>query len=977
MGFAVDSRQVYIGGDPNNLQAADYNSVSFFEQTTEAQVHTESIANNNILFFTVPFVKYSRGEYSGITPQKQWQPTDARSIISATANPECKFTSADYPVFSTVSTDVLSSTVDASIAGVTTFVVDTISGSDSLGNIRVGDIVTGDDIVGSSVFVTNVTPTGGGYSVTVNTQQTLAANSNVSFTPVGIRNFTTNQTFKSSDVIVKCNGLQLVPESNSEILTVPSAVADYTLNAANVRPTGFHTLTLRTAPKSSDEVTVCYYSNANIVQAIQGVNGNISSVSSVASFYDEYNIPSYREIDPENIQLSTSTGLGFIGLENKHISAAVDGANIANPGSVTLGNLMVSRDDITYSVLSMTEDGSDANVWNIVLSQSSQNDFSPVGNSEVYAYNRLVVRTASTSDYFYNNIFDVVTSDGSSSAVSFALPQPTFQAFRDCDCNIAPASEYAGNDFTDQAPAQTVIRVTPTDSTTIEGVRLNDWIRIVDNTGNVLNNELHDTIFSVQLVNVSANYFDVRVDGGTILSANATPTFVANTSTVSVVNHGATEADVNTTFQFYSENNRLTTGVSNVTILTDDTGATLTVGGTYDVDTSNLTTNSFFIVNYPDTPISGTVYDELSGSYRATLANTITSIGITPVLAIDLSANTTVSDAIGTVNKSTVSIPAVDATSNVQILPEMNWLPQDDNALTAVTISPRPSYSSIDVGGVEFSLWEDYAAPTLATLQLTEGTYTRENSTVRAKLEQWMNNIVNSRDTNLFTAVILGGDAYATHTPSHFDQYSLAINQTFAEIAFCSRDEAALFNQVTNKVYAGSLFDRSEDDQDGTRGLINLKNNIELQTRSTSASGPKIESYVDLETASILVTDTSADLIMSFDTDTYDTYAIDYSITEGPGAVNKYNRVGSLMMSGRDDFTDSTNAAVVTDTFSSQWDVVHSDPFIEPKFVATMNGSLIELRMQEQFDANVGSVVHTIGSPLVIRYTVKRWNSQS
>ena len=61
LGFATDTRQVFIGADPNDAISGGYNKQSIFETTVGAKDFTSSIANNNIVAFTVPFKKYGKG----------------------------------------------------------------------------------------------------------------------------------------------------------------------------------------------------------------------------------------------------------------------------------------------------------------------------------------------------------------------------------------------------------------------------------------------------------------------------------------------------------------------------------------------------------------------------------------------------------------------------------------------------------------------------------------------------------------------------------------------------------------------------------------------------------------------------------------------------------------------------------------------------------------------------------------------------
>ena len=88
IGFAVDSQQLFIGTDDRYPFLTPYQNSCVFETTVNAREHTISIANNQIIAFTVPFIKYSQGQFNGITTVKQWQPTFSRSIISSSILPE-------------------------------------------------------------------------------------------------------------------------------------------------------------------------------------------------------------------------------------------------------------------------------------------------------------------------------------------------------------------------------------------------------------------------------------------------------------------------------------------------------------------------------------------------------------------------------------------------------------------------------------------------------------------------------------------------------------------------------------------------------------------------------------------------------------------------------------------------------------------------------------------------------------------------
>lgn len=994
IGLATDSRQVYIGGDPENPQSAPYNAISYFENTIGAKDHTESIANNQIIAFQVPFIKYARGDYNGIATTKAWQPIDARSVIDGGAQPACQYSSSTYPVFSSIDTDYIDTTIVVSGGAQTgtTIVVNT-TGTDATGNIRIGDRVTGDQIVGSNVSVTSVRPYAANKSeVTLTTQQTVTNNANITFIPQTILNYnyyepTANTTyaglqtkfnkakFKSTDISVHKNGIRLVPESNTAILDYPSAVADYVINGSNVSSSGQQSLTLRTTPTIKDEVTVCYYSNANVIAALEGIEstGKIAPSLNVNSFYTEYNIPAWRQIPRENVRISETTGVGFIGLQQKHITSYVDGNVIADTNNLTLGNLHIARNDDKRSIDSITINrqgsSSELGLVSAVFDIGAESDiFQPVtesGNIDLtYRYNRAQFTNSNsgTPNYLYNKMFDVsATSDTS---ISVNIPETDYVITRPGSAVLAEATD---NGYSNDANAQsTIITITGV----ADGIARDDWVRIVDATGTPADCELHGTVF--QVVAVTDNSFNVRLDS--IFAGNTTPDFTADIAEIYYINHGNQANIVNSTYQLYSENHGLTITEANIIVTEKQSVNDLQVDTEYSVSLANQS-NTFFV----DAPVA--TDDEIatgfSGKWTPELS-VPTGIAVTPVLSINLSANTSVSEVVATVNKSLVQVEPAGA--NVQIFPYIDYLPESNNQ--ALYLTQRPAYSSVEVGGLEFTLFEDRNTPTLSELGLQSGAYTRENNTVKAKLERWMDSLVRNRDINLFSRVLLGGDSYAGITKDGlFSDYNLTIDKTFGELLFCSRAEAADFNYITNSAYSESVYDRAEDDRDGTRGLVNLKNNLEVQTREAATSGQKVTTFTSLENQLILQGDSAGDTVVALEASLYDSFIVEYSIAEDSGQINKYSRIGTMQVSARTDFTNSADAVILRDQFSSQWDVNHSDPIVEPKFGARLVNGQVQIFLESQYrdpsNPAPGDVItYSIGSNLRIKYIYKRWLSR-
>lgn len=1024
IGLATDSRQLYIGGDPTNPATADYHSVSYYENTLSAKDHVASIANNNIVAFNVPSVRYVEGEFNGTSKVKSWQPTDARSILSGST--ASAFSDSTYPVFSPVSTASVLSTLNATkIAGSFEMQISIVSGTDATGNIRVNDEIIISGYNGTRPKVNTVSRHSSGNYYVITIDQSISEISNgtaIQFIPKHQKNIFTNESFNSKDVTVVKNSIQLSGESDKTTYT-PSANVDFAIDGSNVASTGSHSLTLRTAPTVYDSVALTYYSNANVISAIEGVQsgthkGNISAHVPMPSFYDNdtlwgsgKTLPSYKHFKKENIQISKSTGVGYVGMDLIHISATADGSNITATTGLTLGNLYIAREDEQFGLANVIS-SNDGETY--VVTFSSSNDASKfqtelaVGD---YKYDSMMFigSTGNDDEYLHRAKFGVAGVSGS--AVTIAMPSLPYTISRSASANVEVDPVFPGNGFTNTSPTTCVIRIYD-NTIKADEIKAGDHVRIIDNLGNAGACELHDTVFKVVSTKVGS-HFNIRVNTNDILSGNSNVTFTSNIAHngIKYVNHGSSASDVNTTIQVISEGHGIGTGTSNVRI---SGPAVFPLGSpptAYDIKSvaSDITQDTFYVENYPfnmataatlltESGAGGLISANAQGirpQSELTFASTV--FKAVPVLNIKLSANSTVESAIVTVNKNLVPISG----ANVQIYPQMNWIPQDDEAKNAVYIYQRPAYSSVATGGLEFTLFEDKTQATLSVLGLTPKLYDRANNTVKAKFEQWLNSTVNSRDVNLFSNVFPGDSAtYATLSPKSTNistQYSLAIDNTFNEITFGSREEAGIFNNIVNRIYGTSLYDKLLDTNKGSRGLVNLKNNIEISTREAATFGNKVTSYNSMEQTVLIPGDngipgvgavtssqlSAAKLVASFDAGaSYNVYKVEYSIAESTGSsANKYIRTGVWTIAGRSDFTDQANAVIFNDSFSSHSEITtHTNQLVEPKFRAQMDSSgLIKLFLvNDQLEAESNTnITHNLGVQLKVKYVQDRWSATS
>lgn len=544
LGFASDSRQLYIGAETVDPLADAYNKKLGFENTLGAQTRTLELADNNVIRFTVPHKRFDQGYFDGVTKQVSWSLTGNTYLSS-----------------------------------------------------------------GDPVFATSVT---GG--------------SNASS---AIRSIGTNQEFTATDLIVMKSGTLLVGDNAN---AVPSSTTDYVLVAGSGSSQN-HFITLKTAPQPAESLSVTYYSNTSVINAIEA-SGFIFARTPLRGFYATYpEIPTHRRFDNSLITVSPTTGSGFIGFNYNQLAVYVGGSiSISTPDSLTLGNIFASRvSDATASAATVS--GS-----NIEITVGSH-QYSALANSD---YPRTFV-SAPTDTYFNGKDFDVI----SSSNTTITVQMPTSQSYvthRSVTANVS-----VGNLITLRG--------------NVEGMRSGDTVTFIDDSGSNtsgLNGVVAETsnvglspgtdngqfsVIAPSAANVSANLFYVN-RGNVSTLGNNTHIQVYSTS------HGHPESG---TVQFDAANfGNVQPVVAPVT------------QNTFYVDTGNVITNK--------------VTDNMRPYYDGETFTT-GQFSATPILRIDLSGITTVANAVA----------AVEA---IEGWPQLSFVPDQTDR---VYFSHKPAYASTGV----------------------------------------------------------------------------------------------------------------------------------------------------------------------------------------------------------------------------------------------------------------------------------------
>lgn len=876
IGFAVDTRQIYIGSDPNDAVSGAYNKKSIFENTLGAIDTTVSIANNNIISFTVPFRKYALGDFDAVTKTASWLPT---------ALSESGSSLFVFPANSVVS-------VNATVASNTVSTVVPLSSWDE--NIHVGDIASG---VGT--FATVINTNSVANTVTLSSNVTVLTGDVITFIPNNIINVITNAAFKATDLAVTKNGALLVGHDNGP---TPTSNSDYAFSA-NTSAANTHVLNFRTAPLGSEQISICYYSNTAVIRALEGnqdVSANsalIAPYSTVQNFYTAYSIPEYRHIPDELVTVSRTTGTGLIGLQFKHVAVAADSGVIADASNLTLGNLYVSRSDEEENVTTYS------NSTTIIFGVSASHAYEVGANiSHVYVMD-------SADGYLNHKLFAVTAATSGNANIQVALPVTEFVTARNITASLIDGSSFGAN-----ADVQL--------SGNLEGVVNSAYVLILDDTANSnINGQVYVVGSVVQGVNGGP---------GTMLINTGADEFNANvTSNLSFVNY-VTDATGANTVQIYSEMH----GFSNAhTVSVVDSSNTSQIASAV-FTVANVTVNTFVIQP------TAAVIENVLGNISPDLAATISTTSVVPVRSIDLSSASTLADVAATVNA-------------VEDWPQFNIVP---DSTTLAYFTHKPAFSNVALG---FRLHEDDDTATLSALSLIEKEYTVDD-TVKAKLEAWLNTCLQAHDVNIFssvsTAEIYNTDSNATNS---IGNYVLNIDESVDEILFNSREEARDFNKTVNRIY----FERPNIGSDEIKGLVNIKTNIELQTKEQALSATKTVTYSDMNTAAIPAAGGVVDSL-TLSTVTYDTYKIDYSITEASSvtAVDQhYHRVGTMLVVGRDDFTANTNV-ILQDTAT---EIVDSGLSGAVSFSAQLSNTDI-----------VFTVTNGVGIDLQMKYAVQRWSAK-
>ena len=860
IGFATDSKQVYIGADTNDAISATYNKTVTLEGTLGSSARTLSLANSQIIKFTVPHIRYPKGTgspqgFDGVSKSKSWK---ANTTLIGTAN--------------------LTNAAGTSLAR--TVFDSTVSGNNS-----------------------------------INQNQT-------------------SRSFTADDITVLLNGVKQDGDSSGTGALVNTAY-DYNFVSANTS-TADHSLYLGFAPQNSDDVAITYYGNTHVNHIIS--NTVIASGAATTGFYANMSIPDYRQIDSSLVMVNPQVGTGFIGLEKKHIDVVTEGLGIANTSSISAANVVFVKDPSDPSLIS----GSGANVVysgigrvtagtptaGVVTFDTGQENivFTALPNASA-GYNGYVwtegashigvIGTASQAPSrttWYHNKLLPISANSVANTFSVTLPSNTWSTGRTVTAAVDASS-------------------TVTLTANVSGIAIGDKVEF---TGSAT---LLGTEYPVTGVNTGTGTFTITEPA---LS-------VGVTSGLDFFNRG--QSGGATTIQVFSPEHGFAAGTSTgLNITGSDTTAQI-ADATFSLADTVVTNNTFYIDS--TTEVTGNVTGSLTPNVSAVVADD--ELTIKPAYLLDLSGEPTVNGVISLVN-------GKNQWFGLSLKPGTTdeiYITSDDQTQYRIINDPQDTIDSF------------------GELGFTSGSHsTRSLNTVKAKLEVWLNKILNDEDVNIVSGVYINNKYSDSADVQAMETWKINVDTTNGEINFDSSDEAGSFAELVNRLY----FKTNDPDK---RGLVTIKTNIEMLTTQSLESGQSETFYSQPQQLTIGSGTGIALTDLGTDATAIDTLFIDYSIVgsaldSANSAVTRYyNQTGTLFyngnpLAGTDASGNVSGSVTLQDVSSSAHDTNLSTGNAYYSGQIVFSGAMANGTVSIAADNNVTPPT----SNAVMKYVVRKWKSQ-
>ena len=803
-----------------------------------------------------------------------------------------------------------------------------------------------------------------------------------------VKSIMTNDTFRATDITVKKNSKK--QEGNNTATYGTLVAQDYIFNQDNDQGTTSHNLTFRTTPQPDEEITVSYYDKDAIIKLLSNRNGGgggnqdgFYTGTNFPGFYTAYDVPLWDQIDPDLIQISDTSGSGYIGLEFKHIAPRAMGTAVANPNNLS---------GLCY--------------LNLVTPGSAVNNRLPPGNI-VQAGSYITFPVSDTSDYSLSSPNNTLNLSGT----NHWLTSNSWLIYSIDSSNSTVTVNVSDDGYTHFPVDNIIVGNSLNDITVsgdlVEGLKAgvgNDnshFLKMV--TGNVSLNPMFMRVTSypeggksfrseiwvrkggnianayVELTSSDSGY-DANLQQAVVDSIQSEMTHYVNWGYGKMDGMGSLQPSTGNVVQVYSKtsNYNNTVGYANITVSGSSFPGEISTGvkpiNEYlqDIMEANnetwspSTKNTFFIETTSD------VYSNVEIQHYPNFFDNgvISTNGFVEdnTISADLSGATSLEQVVAIIN-STSSWPLL------QLVPgETDELGNPNMLMLTFNPASTSTYT-------QFEILEDECG-TAQKLGLTPGVY-NETNTYKANLENWFADLLLQPDCPIINTVEVG-TLYSDDPTTNvlIGHYELPFDETFQELNFASREEALAFNTVVNNLY----FQRSTSD---IRGLVNIKSNLEIELKTGITIGDKTVTFVDMNGAeqaipagpsvpspTLISPSQWTDVVgASFNTNDYDSYVIEYTIREAgfesaPG--DGYQRVGTMHIVGRQDFNSGTGGVVFQD-YSSEMVDTNMQPFVlssDGDSVPALHLRVVEDGVNVKLQA-----FNRMPQILSMRFLTRRWNS--
>lgn len=269
-----------------------------------------------------------------------------------------------------------------------------------------------------------------------------------------IKNVFDGNAFESTDFTGVKNGVALstnATRSTANLLNNEFFVSSPVSSGQNT------TITFGNNPTGTDDITINYYSNADIISAM--FDTGVIGTTSTTGFYEAKSVASFRQFNNAYIRSDYEVGTAFIGLENKHTEVFADSGTVASPSTLTLTDIILEAaptGDANANVTSQINLSSASNLDLVVSTINNDATFraSKVAGTEnqffISCDSQFQVRFTDTTDATALSLTANATYTKANNSIKGQLEDWIHDALNDHDFNMFVTAE-VGNKFNSNA----------------------------------------------------------------------------------------------------------------------------------------------------------------------------------------------------------------------------------------------------------------------------------------------------------------------------------------------------------------------------------------------------------------------------------------------------------------------------------------------------------------------------------------------